>query len=162
MMDFFTWLQDTPLAIWVAEAETIWAYPTILTLHTVGLSVLVGANAVIDFRLLGYSPGTPLPALKKLFGPMWFALAINAITGVLLFISAARVTGVLITYYAKLTFIALALMTLMRIRRIVFDSDAAPQAAMPRGARWLAVLSLFLWLAATTAGRMNAYVHWTF
>jgi hypothetical protein len=43
------------------------AYPTILTLHTVGLGIVVGANAVIDFRLLGFAPRMSLPSLTPLF-----------------------------------------------------------------------------------------------
>jgi hypothetical protein len=32
---------------------SIWGYPTVLTLHTMGLSVLVGASMMLDLRLLG-------------------------------------------------------------------------------------------------------------
>lgn len=161
-MKVMTWLQDSSIAIWVAESETIWAYPTMLTLHTFGLAILVGSNAVIDFRLLGFSRETPIPPLKKLFGPMWIALAINAITGVLLFMSGARVKGLVIMLYVKLTFVVLALIVLLQIRRIVFDSETRPEVATLPRASWLAALSLCLWAAATLSGRMMAYWDWSF
>src|SRR2546428_928814 len=59
-------------------------YPTVLTLHTVGLGVLVGANAIIDWRLLGFAPRLPLPSLAPLYRFMWAGFAINTITAVLL------------------------------------------------------------------------------
>src|SRR5712691_9192702 len=39
-MAFFTWLQDTPFAHWVASDPSLLAYPTILTLHTVGMAAM--------------------------------------------------------------------------------------------------------------------------
>src|SRR5205823_3599900 len=52
-MAFFTWLQDTPFAHWVASDPSLLAYPTILTLHTVGMAIVVGTCVVMDLRLLG-------------------------------------------------------------------------------------------------------------
>lgn len=88
-MEFLQWLQDTSLAQWVSGSESLLSYPTILVLHTIGFSVLVGANAVIDMRLLGIGRRMPLAAMDKLFLPMWIGLIINAITGSLLFIADA-------------------------------------------------------------------------
>ncbi len=50
-MAFFTWLQDTPFAHWVASDPSLLAYPTILTLHTVGMAIVVGTCVVMDLRL---------------------------------------------------------------------------------------------------------------
>ena len=159
-MEFLTWLQDQSIAIWVAESESLWAYPTVLALHTLGLSVLVGANVVIDFRFLGLSPTTPVAAFRSLFGLMWGAFLVNALTGVLLFMAQARIKGVSVVFYIKLAFIALAIVVLVRIRRVVFGAVAAPEAPLPASAKTLGALSLVLWTGATVAGRLMAYVKW--
>ena len=78
------WLEGTALATWTRESPSIWAYPTILTLHTVGLGIVVGASAVIDFRLLGFAPRISLPSLSPLFRMIVWAFLLNAATGVLL------------------------------------------------------------------------------
>jgi alkylation response protein AidB-like acyl-CoA dehydrogenase len=57
------WLESTALSTWVRESGSLWAYPMVLTAHTVGMSLLVGANAVIDLRLLGVAPRVPLGPL---------------------------------------------------------------------------------------------------
>lgn len=159
-MEFLSWLQDHPISIWVAESETVWAYPTILALHTFGLAILVGANTVIDFRLLGLIRPAPLGALRKLFGPMWVGLAINTITGLLLFAASARVKAFIIMFWVKLAFIALALVVLVRIQRLMRDAPDGSAASLPAGAGRLAVLSLVLWSGAMIAGRLMAYLEW--
>ncbi len=87
------WLENTAIGVWTRESPSIWAYPTVLTLHTIGLGMLVGANAIIDLRLLGFAPRLPLPSLSPLYRFMWAGLAIHAITGALLFAANPSATS---------------------------------------------------------------------
>jgi hypothetical protein len=156
---FLAWLQSTAVAVWTRESPSIWAYPTVLTLHTVGLGVLVGANAVIDFRLLGFARRLPLPSLVPLYRFMWIGFATNAITGALLFASDADAKARQPVFYVKLLLIALALALTAMIRKVVERApdrtDAAPERSR---ARRLASLSLLSWAGAITAGRLMAYL----
>ena len=47
MMDLLIRLEATGLGTWVREAPTLWAYPTVLFLHTAGLGFLVGINVAM-------------------------------------------------------------------------------------------------------------------
>ena len=58
-MGVLVWLESLPLAVWVRESPSVWAQPTVLTLHTMGMAVLVGASWVLDLRLLGISRNIP-------------------------------------------------------------------------------------------------------
>ena len=89
MMELFAWLESSALSTWVSEADTVWAYPTVLTLHTLGLGVLVGASAVVDLRLLGIAHRIPLGPMRSLFRFMWIGFWINAVTGSMLFAADA-------------------------------------------------------------------------
>ena len=130
-----------------------------LTLHTVGLGVLVGANAVIDFRLLGFAPRLPISSLTPLYRFMSAGFAINALTGVMLFASDATVKITQPVFYIKLTLIALALVITAVIRRTVARDPARGDADLiPALGRRLAALSLLLWVGAVTAGRLMAYL----
>ena len=40
-------LQDSAFSMWVVGSDSLWSYPTILTLHTVGLALIVGAAFVM-------------------------------------------------------------------------------------------------------------------
>jgi hypothetical protein len=149
---FFASIEASALATWTRESASIWAYPSILTLHTVGLAVVVGAGAVVDFRLLGVARRIPPSALRGLFPIMWWAFAVNVATGVLLFMADATTKAGQRMFYAKLVLIALALVVTVPIWRGV-AADAGDQARL----RKLAVLSLVLWTGAIVAGRLLAY-----
>ena len=157
--DFATWLQGSVVGVWTRESPSIWAYPTVLMLHTVGLGVLVGANTVIDFRLLGFAPRLPIPSLAPLYRFMWAGFAMSAVTGAMLFASDATTKARQPVFYIKLTLIALALVITAVIRRTVERGPAFRDADLsPEPGRRLAALSLLLWAGAVTTGRLMAYL----
>ncbi|HKB14195.1 MAG TPA: hypothetical protein VKD69_26200 [Vicinamibacterales bacterium] len=157
MTGFTVWLENSALGVWTRESPSIWAYPTVLTLHTVGLGVLVGANAIVDFRLLGFAPRLPLAALLPLYRFMWAGFALNAATGVMLFVANATTKAGQPVFYVKLALIAAALVVAALIRPSIERAAGVPQTAGPRAAR-LAACSLLLWTGAIAAGRLMAYL----
>jgi hypothetical protein len=153
------WLEGSSLAVWTRESSSLWAYPTILTLHTVGLGIVVGANAVIDLTLLGFAPRLPLQPLVSLFPVIWCAFALNAATGIVLFIADATTKAHQAVFYVKLALIGLALWNTALVRRLMAaDRDARESGRIPDRRRRLAVASLVLWAGAIAAGRLMAYL----
>jgi hypothetical protein len=153
-------LEDSGFAQWVAGAPTIWAYPSILTFHTVGMGIVVGISAVLDLRLLGVGPEVPVGRLKALFPALWWGFWLNAVTGVVLFIAHAAEKFTQEVFYVKLSLIALALYVFIRIQREIFPKDAsAPTYPITGKVKRLAILSLILWAGAITAGRLMAYIN---
>jgi hypothetical protein len=151
MHGVLSWLEGSTLAAWTRESPSIWAYPTILTLHTLGLSVVVGASAVIDLRLVGFAPRVPLEPLQSLFPFIWIGLAVNAASGVLLFAADATAKAQQPVFYVKLACIALALWQTVRARRAI--ARRAPESG-----RNAAALALAFWAGAIVAGRLMAYL----
>src|SRR5215813_12071547 len=82
-------LDQSAFSQWLLTSNSIWAYPTVLTLHTFGMMALVGSAAVIDLRLLGFGRSIPLGSIEKLFRIIWASFVLNAITGTMLFIADA-------------------------------------------------------------------------
>jgi hypothetical protein len=156
MIQWLSALEGTGLAVWVRESNSLWAYPTMLTLHTVGLAIVVGANWALDLRLLGVGRHIPLAPMKRLFPIMWTGFWLNAVTGVLLFMSDAQRFGTMNLFILKLGLIATAVGMMKFTERSVFLA-ADHETALPDRARALAAVSLFFWIAAITAGRMTAY-----
>ncbi len=150
MTDLFASIEGSTLAAWVRESPSIWAYATILTLHTVGLAIVVGANVVVDLRLLGWATAIPLTALRAVFPIMWAGFAINFATGVLLFMADATTKSVQTVFYVKLTCITLALIVARTISKRLRQQDDRLRA--------FAIASLFLWAGAIVAGRLMAYL----
>jgi hypothetical protein len=172
--EFFAWLEATGLATWTRESTSLWAYPSILTLHTIGLGIVVGGSAVIDLRLLGFARRIPIASLSGVFRIIWCAFAVNAATGVLLFMADATTKSHQPVFYIKLTLIALALWTTMATRKLVKAAPdlkiAAPglegvapdlkvgPTSLPARAGRVAFASLLLWTGAIVAGRLMAYL----
>jgi hypothetical protein len=153
-MEFLGWLENTGVARLIRESQSVWVYPSVLTLHTIGLGVLVGVNTAVDLRLLGFAPRVPLAPMEKLFPIMWAGFWINALSGAVLFAAQATLKGVQTIFYLKLALVALGVLTLWVQRWVVFR---APDRSAVRG-KALAVLSLVTWAAAIAAGRLMAYV----
>src|SRR5205809_423377 len=107
-MDFLVWLESTGPASWVRESSSLWAYPTVLFLHTLGMAIVAGLSTAIDLRILGLAPGVPVSPLEKLFPLIWIGFWINAFSGTLLLMADATTKFLNPVFYVKLTFIALA------------------------------------------------------
>jgi hypothetical protein len=156
-MNVLVAIEQSAFSTWVRESPSVWAYPTILFLHTVGLGLLVGASMVIDLRMLGFSPAMPLEPMKKFFPVMWLGLWVNALSGVVLVMIDASKMLVNPLFYIKMGFIALALACGRLIGKRVFG-DPPNKLLTPPAARMLAGASLLFWAGAITAGRLTAYL----
>ena len=153
-----TYLQETSLALWVLESPSLLGYPTILALHTVGLAMLVGASVAVDLRLLGVARASSLSAAIPLFRLMWVGLAINAVTGVLLFMADAVHKAGQPVFWVKLLCIAGAVAILVTIRSRVARAEPGVPTPITGRDRRLALASLLLWTGAIVAGRLMAYL----
>ena len=156
-MTVLAWLENTTFASWVRESSSLWAYPTILFLHTVGLAVLVGLNAAIALRILGVAPRMPLAPMQKFYRMMWLAFWVNALSGTALLVADATTKLTNPVFYVKLGFITLAMSDMALIRRWVFGRPSLDLGPVTRGAKVLAAASLIFWAGAITAGRLMAY-----
>ena len=158
MMPILEWLQATSFGVWVRESRSIWAYPSILTAHTIGLAVLVGANTVLNLRLLGVYEEAPIEPLESLFPLMWTGFAINAVSGLALFIADASKRATEPVFLVKMACIALGVIVIVLLRSRVFEDAGGPASeSAQRAGRKLAVASLVCWISAITAGRLMAY-----
>ena len=152
MAPFLHALQNSAFSAWVVGSESIWAYPMILTMHTIGLGIVVGAAVIVDLRLLGVGPGIPLEEVKRVFPIFWVGFLINLVSGVMLFVSEAEDKATQPVFLLKLLLIAIGVVVTARIRRLLFGSGSKPSA------RPLAVSSLVVWGGAIVAGRLMAYL----
>src|SRR5215210_4436859 len=106
--ELFNAIEQTGLSKWIRNSESPFGFYFILLCHTIGLSLLVGANAVVDLRILGVASPLPIKPLKQLFGIMWLGLGINVTTGLLLLTGYPTKALTNPDFYVKLSFIALA------------------------------------------------------
>jgi hypothetical protein len=156
-MEFLSSLENSALGAWVRESSSLWAYPTILFLHTVGLGFLVGLNAAIDLRILGVAPRLPLAPMEKFYRVMWVAFWVNAASGSMLLVADATTKMTNPVFFIKMALVALAVLNMALIRRWVFGRPSLDLTPLGSPAKALAIASLLLWAGAITAGRLMAY-----
>jgi hypothetical protein len=153
------WLAATPLS--QAMRGSPWLYPVVETVHIAGFAVLVGAVALFDLRVLGCAKTLPLRALgRHLLRWALASLLLVIPAGVLLFASQPREFLSNPVFLLKLALLATAGLNAAAFHAGAYRGVAAWDAghAAPPLARAQAALSLLLWLAIITCGRMLAYV----
>jgi hypothetical protein len=154
---FLNTLEQGALSVWLRESPSVFGFYFILVFHTIGLALVVGPNAAIDLRLLGFAQEIPLPSLKSWFNLMWLGLAINAVSGIFLVLAYPSKAFTNPDFYVKLTLVGFAIWNLHRMKRAVFDDPAITDTGRLAKGRMLAIWSLFLWAGVITAGRLLAY-----
>ena len=152
------WLEYTSLSIWVAES--IWGYPIMLSLHIVGLAVVVGIFTVYNFRLLGFFNSLEFEPFLDFFRLAWLGLLVNFVSGFTLFSSQATfyVTNIpfLVKIFSIISGSLLALIIQLRLRSMVKAREN--RITKPNWEdRFYAMISLIIWTSAIFGGRLIAY-----
>lgn len=158
MMELLAALEASAFSTFLRESTSVWAYPTVLMLHTVGLALLVGLNAAFDVRLLGFGRGIPLEALERWFPVMWVGFWLNTVTGAILFAIDPIRLGTTTIFLSKLGIVLAGVALIVLLRRTVYRRPAGREPVVTGVARAYAVLSLLIWIAAIATGRFMAYV----
>ena len=155
MQDVLAAIEQSSLATWVREAPTLWAYPTVLFLHTVGLAFLVGLNLTIDLRVLGFPSELPLAPLRRLVPVLWAGFWVNAVSGLALLAADATTKLVNPVFGVKLACIAVGVAQMYLAKRPMF---AVTPPRLTPASRYAAIVSILAWVGATTAGRLMGYL----
>jgi hypothetical protein len=157
-MQFLSFLEQMPFSIWVRESSSIWAFPTFLVLHTIGMAIVAGSSAVTSLVLLGFWPKMPIKPLERLYPLMWTGFWLNAVTGTVLLIADATTKMTNWDFYLKMAFVFSGVWLLSRTRKKVFADPQLDNGPLPQSAKSLAWASLACWFCAIVAGRLLAYV----
>ena len=148
MDPFLIWLESTAFSTWMRESPSMFAFPAILSCHTVGMGLVAGINTALALRILGVASLVPIGEMKRFMPVMWFGFWLNFFSGIVLLIAYPTKALTNPVFYLKLTLVAagVALVPIIRDRIETF----------PKG---LAVASLVCWAGAITAGRLLAYTY---
>ncbi|MGB7218927.1 MAG: hypothetical protein WBD07_08965 [Vicinamibacterales bacterium] len=156
---FFVWLETTSFSMWVRDSPSVFAFPAILTLHTIGMGLVAGLSAAVDVRILGVAAGVPLTDARRFRAFLWFGFWLNAVSGVVLLIGYPTKALTNPLFYVKLALIAIGVAVQLAIEHRVLRNPNIGVEGMPRTGKILAAVSLVCWAAAIAAGRFLAYTY---
>lgn len=158
MTAFLVWLEDTPVSVLIRETPSVWGFPFILFLHTLGLAMLAGISAGISLWLLREPAFDRTVRMSGLYRVIWLGFGINAASGVALLLAYPAKALTDPVFYVKLALVAAGVFAVARIARSAFPGGYATAGALIDAAtkRW-AALALAIWAATVLAGRLLAY-----
>jgi len=158
-LSIFKAIEETGLSIWIRESDSVFSFWFILSVHAIGMGLLVGASVLIGLRILGLAPDLPLAPLERFYRFIWVGFWIQVVSGILLLIGYPTKSLTNPLFYVKLTLIGLAMASMQMLRNRVFADSSLSEAAMVAKGRVFAVSSLIFWVGAITAGRLLAYTY---
>ena len=157
MNEILAWMETSMLGNFLRDFA--WGFPTLETLHFMGLCVLFGTLMVIDLRLLGVARFIPMgPAMS--FIPITIgAFSVNLLTGIG-FLCADP-----FRYYPNNAFrLKMLLILIAGLNALWFQFVETPKLktlkeGMPTelSTKFVAALSLVLWIGVIVCGRMMPY-----
>ena len=151
-------IQNSGYATWVRESPSFFAYTWILSLHAMGLAIIVGINTIVALRLLGWAPEIKINALRRLLPWMYLGFTINAFSGLSLLAANASNDLHNWMFFVKLSMIACAMVNLEFTKANVFNDPAViNNTGVPAGVKKFAIMSLVFWSLAIIAGRLTEY-----
>jgi hypothetical protein len=147
-----------------AMRQWLWLYPAVETVHIIGIALLFGSIAVLDFRLLGVSRSIPVRVLARHTLP-WSAGAFLLIvpSGLAMFVAHASEFIASPVFALKMCLLLAAganaaLFHVITFRTAdVWDSQDMRPLGPPPSARIAGAVSLLLWTSVIACGRLLAY-----
>lgn len=153
-----SWMETTAYSEWIVAGLVGW--PLMLSMHAVGLAIIVGIMFALSLRMLGYFKPIPYVALNDLMRFGWIGIFINVFSGVSLFMAQATFYVTSFPFLVKITFIILGIANLYYTQKILRRDAASWDAAgaVPAMSVMLAGGSLAFWILAVVGGRLIAYL----
>ena len=147
-----------------AMRQWLWLYPTVETVHIVGIGLLFGSIAILDLRLLGFSRRIPVKLLARHVLP-WTAASFLLIvpSGFLMFSAHATEFISSPVFVLKMCLILGAGLNAALFHAVVspsvevWDSEEMRKLPPPPSARVSAAVSLLIWMSVIACGRLLAY-----
>ena len=147
---------------WVANLMFGWAWtwPICETIHFFGMTILFGAIAVTDLRLVGFFKKMPIQATHILINIAIVGFVLNLITGIMFF------CGDPFRYTPNISFqIKMVLILLAGLNALFFTFKLQPTwgewdqyGTPPQAARIVGGASLVLWTGVIIYGRLIPYL----
>lgn len=158
MNAIYDWMQTTPINEFVLYYR--WTWPTLETLHFLGLCMLIGAILIMDLRLIGFQRVIPLNAVHALMPVAIAGFVINLVTGLGFLFGDPYLYVINYAFWVKMVLVLLAGINFGWYMLRVEPSLKAlgPNDVTPVEAKLVAAASLLFWFGVLAYGRLLPYL----
>ncbi len=150
-MEILWWIEDSWLGMLVSSSQ--WGYPIVLSLHAVGMAVLVGVSLILAMRVLGFGSAIPVTALAPFWTIALVGFVVNLLSGAALFMGNASVLFFNTAFHIKLIGVAAGLALTWWLVKICVRGTGEVSASH----KGFAGVALLAWAVALVAGRLIGY-----
>ena len=157
MLYWLARLEETWLSVFIRETGSV--FFSALTLHSLSMAFVAGINIMLCLRVLGLARRVPLPRFSSYLPVMWAAVAIVAVSGLVLLLAYPAKGLTNAVFYLKLGVLLVALGITWGFSRRYMMPAAGEYHTLPWQTRALAVAGLLCWSLVIGAGRFLAYTH---
>ena len=137
-----------------------YGYPVMITLHSLGLAIMVGMSSVLSLRVLGLFSTIPYSSLQKLLKIAWIGFIINFLSGSSLF--SANATGFIVDWVfdTKMACVIIGAILVAIMQSMIGTALASGQgeAAASSNLKIIAGLTIVVWACGMTFGRLVPYL----
>jgi hypothetical protein len=157
-MPWEAWVRSTFLHRFVTDH--VWMWPTLETLHYVGLSTLIGTVGLFDLRVLGMGTSIPPAALHRLIPIGIAAYGLNILTGICFLSAFPEQYFYNPSFWWKGLFMAVAgvNVAVFYLSTAYRDVKALPAGGeAPLQAKIMAGTSLTAWICVLICGRLLTF-----
>lgn len=148
-MELLLWFESNALGLYIRE--DLWAFPIALSVHAVGMAMVLGIVMLVNFRVLGYVKAIPVLSYSGLFGVAWAGFALNLISGLALYSAHATEYTFQLVFILKIGLLVLGGI-LMKVM-LTGIRDGWDQGKI----KMVSVVCLLSWVGAVITGRLMAY-----
>ena len=141
---------------------TNWAWPTAESLHFIGLVMLMGVVLIVNLRVLGVAKNISFAAVHRLLPWGVLGFIINVLTGIVFFVTVPDqyTQNIALEYKIALTMIAGANVLYFTVFDEAWAIGAGSDA--PARGKFMAGLTILLWIGIIWLGRMMPFIGGSF
>jgi uncharacterized membrane protein len=135
-----------------------WMWPTLETLHFVGLCMLFTVVLIVNLRLLGAIKIVPVSAVYQMLPIGMIGFAVNLVTGMLFFVGIPSQYNANPVFYWKIVFVLLGGLNVMYFMLVDDAWRTASGRDVSAGPRIAAASAIFIWVAVLYCGHMLPFI----
>jgi uncharacterized membrane protein len=150
------WIRASSIAGFVNT--TNWAWPTLETLHFMGLSMIMGVALFINLRILGAGKNISFAALHRMLPWGILGFAINVATGFFFFVTTPDQYTQNLALHIKMILMMIAALNIFYFTAFDETWKLAPGADAPVRAKVVTTFTLALWIGVVYFGRMMPFI----
>jgi hypothetical protein len=153
-----TWIENTAIAEYVRVSA--YGYPAMITLHSLGLAIMVGLSVVLSLRAVGMFSVIPYSSLAKLLKVAWIGFIINVLSGTALFSTNAIAFMGHTMFLIKISMVIVGAILVAVMQSTIKAALATgnPEAAAGSKLKILGWATIAAWTIGMVTGRLIAYL----